>query len=143
MVYPHQYPDQIDDRLRTADTASAELFAAIIGEQRHCPSRIARLIAAEAWTDTALALIEQELPQWRVRRLAYDDGAWHCALSRQRELPDWLDQAIESHHADLPLAILSALVEARGKTAPANTSSVPTVRSVTPAYDTMCCENFA
>jgi hypothetical protein len=118
--------------------------AEIIGERRHCPARIARLIAAEAWTDAALALVEQELPQWRLRRLAYDDGQWHCALSRRPELPEWLDQAIESRQADLPLAILSALIEARGKTSPANTNSVPTVpSSLTPAYEPMCCENFS
>ena len=64
-----------------------------------------------AWTDAALALIELELPQWRVRRLAYDDGEWYCSLSRGRELPDWLDQPVEGRHADLALAILSAFVE--------------------------------
>jgi len=41
-----------------------------------------------------LALIDLELPPWQVRRIAYDEGEWHCALSRQRELPDWLDQSI-------------------------------------------------
>ena len=33
--------------------------------------------------------------------------------SRQRELPDWLDQSVEGRHADLALAILSAFVEAQ------------------------------
>jgi len=70
--------------------------------------RIERLIGSEAWTDSALALIDLELPQWQVRRIAYDEGEWHCALSRQRELPEWLDQSVEAHHADLALAILSA-----------------------------------
>ena len=28
--------------------------------------------------------------QWQVRRIVYDAGEWHCALSRQRELPDWV-----------------------------------------------------
>ena len=69
-------------------------------------AQIERLIGSGAWTDAALAMIDLELPQWRLRRIAYDEGEWHCALSQQRELPDWLDQTIEAHHADLPLAIL-------------------------------------
>ena len=76
-------------------------------------ARLEQLIRTGAWTDAALALIDLELPLWQVRRLAYDDGEWHCALSRERELPDWLDQSIETRHADLALAILSAFVEAR------------------------------
>ena len=61
-------------------------------------ARIERLIQSGAWTDAALALIDLELPQWQIRRIAYDEGEWHCALSRQRELPDWLDQSIEARH---------------------------------------------
>jgi hypothetical protein len=30
-------------------------------------TRVRQLIAAEAWTDAALALIELELPQWKLR----------------------------------------------------------------------------
>src|SRR5690348_5787668 len=44
--------------------------------------RLAQLIESRAWTDAALALIDLELPFWQVRRLAYDDGEWYCALSR-------------------------------------------------------------
>src|SRR5206468_6036629 len=69
-------------------------------------ARIERLIQSQAWTDAALALIDLELPQWQIRRIAYDEGEWYCALSRQRELPEWLDQSIEGRHADLALAIL-------------------------------------
>ena len=47
-----------------------------------------------------------------VRRITYDGGEWHCALSRERELPEWLDQAVEARHASLALAILSAYIEA-------------------------------
>jgi len=32
------------------------------------------LIGSEAWTDSALALIDLELPQWQVRRIAYDEA---------------------------------------------------------------------
>ena len=114
------FPPTLGDRLRDAYGVTAEFLSDIINETcRRFPSdgsaktaRIERLIQSQAWTDAALALIDLELPQWQVRRLAYDDGEWYCALSRQRELPDWLDQAIETRHADLALAILSAFVEA-------------------------------
>jgi hypothetical protein len=84
------------------------------------------------------------LPQWHVRRLAYDDGEWHCALSRQRELPDWLDQSIETRHADLALAILSAFVEAQRISAASIRTSVPNApwRADT-LYEPICSDNFA
>ncbi len=128
-------PDELNDRLRdaacrdgrTAVGASSARPAAAFRRagQTGKTARIERLIGSGAWTDAALALIDLELPQWQVRRIAYDEGEWHCALSRERELPDWLDQSIETHHADLPLAILSAFVEAGRIAAPSSRTSVP------------------
>ena len=101
------------------------------------------MIASEAWTDAALALIDLELPLWQVRRIAYDEGEWYCALSRERELPDWLDQSTEARHADLALAILSAFVEAQRVAAPSSRPSVPAVsRDTNPLYEPVCCDNF-
>jgi hypothetical protein len=106
-------------------------------------ARLERLIATSAWIDAALALIDLELPMWQVRRLAYDEGEWYCALSRQRELPDWLDQSIEGHHADLALAILRAFVAVQRIAAPSRRTSVPAVpRDVNPLYEPVCCDNF-
>jgi hypothetical protein len=149
----HNDPGALNDRIRSANAATADLVTAVIGETcRRFPSmgqtektaRIERLIQSEAWTDAALALIDLELPQWQVRRIAYDEGEWYCALSRERELPDWLDQSIESRHADLALAVLSAFVDARRFTAPSSRTSVPIVpRDANPIYDPVCCENFA
>src|SRR5712671_2850525 len=132
----HRDPGELDDRLRDAHAVTSELIAEVIGETcRRFPSvgqtektaRIERLLQSAAWTDAALALIDLELPLWQIRRIAYDEGEWHCALSRQRELPDWLDQSIEAHHADLALAILCAFVEARCVGAPSSRPSVPLV----------------
>jgi hypothetical protein len=109
--------------------------------QHEKTARLERLIATSAWIDAALALIDLELPMWQVRHLAYDEGEWYCALSRQRELPDWLDQSIEGHHADLALAILSAFVEAKGG-ATCRTSVPAAPRDARPIYDPLCCENF-
>jgi hypothetical protein len=127
------------DRLRDAAALAAGLLSEVIGKPSRFPIRIARLIEAGAWTDAALALLET-LPQWRLRRLAFDDGEWHCALARQRKLPDWLDDAIEAHHADMALAILSAFTEARRE--PALPASVPAVPRPL-LYEPVCCENFA
>jgi hypothetical protein len=153
LLSEHRDPREFSDRLRDAHAATADLVAEIIGETcRRFPSmgqsektaRIERLIRTGAWTDAALALIDLELPQWQVRRIAYDDGEWYCALSRERELPEWLDQSVEARHADLALAILSAFIDAQRISAPSSRTSVPSVPCDAGAlYDPVCCDNFA
>ena len=151
-AFPEHDLLELSDRLRDADAVTADLMAEVVGQAcRRFPlmgesertARLQRLIATGAWTDAALALVDLELPLWRVRRLAYDEGEWYCALSRQRELPDWLDQSIEGHHAELALAILTALVDAKASVAPARGTSVPAVpREPSAPYDPLCCDNF-
>jgi hypothetical protein len=148
----HHDPGELNDRLRDAHAATADLMSQVIGETcRRFPSagqtektaKIERLIGSGAWTDAALALIDLELPLWQVRRIAYDEGEWYCALSRERELPDWLDRSIETRHADLALAILSAFVDAQRINAPSSRTSVPVVpRDTNPLYEPLCCDNF-
>ena len=139
--------------LRAAKAVTPELLSDVIRDaclrfacvpQSEHSSPINRLIQSGAWTDVALALLDLELPQWHIRRITYDAGEWHCALSRQRELPDWLDQSIEASHADFSLAILSALVEVRRvSTVPAETSVPSVPRTTIRLYAPMCCDNFA
>jgi hypothetical protein len=146
-------PANLSDLLRDAAGVTATLMQEIIGHacRRFASSastaktaRIERLIAATAWADAGLALIDLELPQWQLRRIAYDGGEWYCALSRERELPDWLDQSIEARHPDLALAILSALVDAQGTAAPRTRTSVPVVpRGADAIGMPFCCDNFA
>jgi hypothetical protein len=103
--------------------------------------RIRRLVESGAYADAALALIELELPRWRLRRLVHEDGAWHCSLSQHPELPISLDETVEANHESLPLAILTAFVEARGRnfTEPC----LPSVPQVPSAQEfAVCCENF-
>lgn len=148
----HHAPAALHDRLRSAHAVTAGLISDVIGETcRRFPSagqtekaaRIERLIQTGAWTDAALALIDLELPSWQVRRIAYDEGEWHCALSRQRAMPEWLDQAIEARHADLSLAILSAFVEAQAISAAPSRTSVPAVsRDASAFYEPVGCDNF-
>src|SRR6476620_8627226 len=88
----------LGDRLHDTYNVTAELLSDIISQtcrrfasesQIGKTARVERQIQSGAWTDAALALIDLELPQWQIRRLVYDEGEWHCALSRERELPDW------------------------------------------------------
>jgi hypothetical protein len=146
-------PRELGDRLRDADVVTKNLLSEIIGKMcRRFPSmgqtektaRLERLIEAGAWTDAALALIDLELPQWQIRRIAYDEGEWYCALSRERELPDWLDRSIEARHPDLALAILSTFIDAQAISAPQSRPSVPSVsRDANPLYEPVCCDNFS
>ena len=148
----HQTPAGLGERLRNADAVTVEIMSDLIGQTcRRFPSlgqseksyRIERLLETGAWTDAAMALIELELPQWQLRRIAYDEGEWHCALSRQRELPGWLDSAVEARHADLALAMLSAFVEAQRVSTSASRTSVPAVRPDANAlYETVLCDNL-
>lgn len=138
----------IADQVRSADHASTHLVSAIASEISHhaangsVPVSIQKLIAANAWTDAALTLIANELPQWKLRRLAYDDGEWHCTLSPQREFPEWLDDGIEAHHENLPLALFKGLVEAaRQRPAETPRPTVPRIRIQ--QRDAICCGNFA
>ena len=145
-------PPSLGDRLRYAQAMTRPLMIEIIEQAcRRIPAlgqsgrtaRLARLIDAEAWADAALVLMELELPMWQVRRIAYDEGEWHCALSRERELPDWLDAAVEARHADLALALLSAFLEVRTLAVDVSRPSVPSVRPVPdPLCEPVVCDNF-
>ncbi|MCK1714902.1 MULTISPECIES: hypothetical protein [unclassified Bradyrhizobium] len=145
-------PPSLSKRLRNAHAMTRPLIFDIIEHAcRRLPSlghsertaRIMRLIDAEAWTDVALVLMKLELPLWQVRRIVYDEGEWHCALSRQRELPEWLDAAVEARHTDLALALLSGLVEVQALAADVSRHSVPLVRPAQDSlYEPVACDNF-
>src|SRR5271165_7264841 len=135
-VLQHDNEILLTDRLHDAPAVTAPLVRDVMEAvcRRHSHpgqggvlARIERLIAEEAWAEIALALIDLELPRWRLRRLAYDGGEWHCALSRRREVPDWLDQAVEASHPDLPGALLGAFLEALRIVEPLGRPSVPAV----------------
>ena len=147
-----QHLRDLDEQLRSARAVTPGLMTDVIaGACLRFPAhpsatkaRVTRLIESGAFCDAALALLALELPQWTLRRLVYEDGEWTCSLSRQVGLPAELDEMAEAHHESLPLAILSAFVEARhrGFTAgEARPNSVPQIR---PAQGyAICCDNFA
>jgi hypothetical protein len=143
---------ELQEQLRHAQTITPKLMADVI--MRTClrfqahraamKARVIRLIESEAFADATLALLELELPQWKLRRLLYEDGEWHCVISKQLVLPAGLDDIAEADHENLPLAILIAFVEARHRSLTAvegRLTSVPQV-GYTPVY-AMCCDNFA
>jgi hypothetical protein len=153
MLHSSEYHElgRLDDRLSRAEVMTPALMSDVLNaacirfaSMRHTghARQLGQMIQSGAWTDASLALIEIELPEWHLRRIAYDDGEWHCALSNQREMPEWLDQSIETHHASLPVAILSAFVRAR-RDCPSPRASVPEVRRTQSAYEPMCCDNFS
>jgi hypothetical protein len=144
--------DRLTVHLRQAPALTPDLISSVIAEagtrfavlkKAGKAAQIDRSLEVGAWSDAALALIELELPAWTLRRLIYEDGEWHCSLSQQPNLPVMLDDTADARHEVLPLAILSAFVEARRRTsAMRGTSSqtVPQIRS-TPGH-AVYCDNF-
>jgi hypothetical protein len=146
----------LQDQLRRAQVVTPDLMSKLVAgacTRINTPScagkaaRIGRLIESEAWTEATLALVELELPLWKLRRLVYEDGAWLCSLSKQWNLPAWLGDNAEAFHESLPLAILSALIAVRQSGEPSSrpmAGSVPQCR-IEPSFpvETMCCDNFA
>jgi hypothetical protein len=142
---------RLEEQLRCAQALTPQLMSDVIAQactrfpahSRAAKAKVSRLIESGAWTDATLALVELELPQWKLRRIICEDGEWFCSLSRQPRLPPGLDEIAEAGHESLPLAILIALLYARPSAAMGATgmATVPRVRSV-PGY-AMCCENFA
>jgi hypothetical protein len=140
-------------QVNAADKATSELFSGIVvatARRLWTPSeaasavRLHDLIEAGALTQAALTLIEMELPLWKLRRIAYDEGEWHCAMSRQRELPEWLDQAVEARHASLTLAVVSAYIETVRQIELSREPSRPSVpQTRAEQYQPLYCENFA
>ena len=140
------------DRLHDAETVTAELFAELV--RNTCRrlllvrrtkdfARLKQLIQSGAWTDATLALLALEAPQWQLRQIVCDDGEWHCTLSRQRRIPDWLDEPITARHVDLSLAILRALIDAKHADATAAENGVADLSSPDLSHDlSLCCDNF-
>ena len=152
LVLQHDNEILLTDRLRESPAVTAPLVRDVMEfvRQHHSHpgqasvlARVGRLVAEEAWAEVALALIDLELPQWRLRRLAYDGGEWHCALSRWREVPEWLDQAVETTHPDLPGALLAAFLEALRIVEPSGRPSVPAVARDSAPCAVLCCDHFA
>ena len=144
--------DRLDDELQAAPAAARVVFAKIIGSacsripvlsKSGKTARMERLIESGAWTDAAIALIECELPAWKLRRLVYENGEWFCSLTRQPNMPANLDDSTDAAHEILPLAILRAFVEARRRIKVTTDAASGSPQLQQAADDVVCCDNFA
>ena len=90
--------EALDTAMHNAQEPTLDLLAKIISGA--C-TRISRQAKTEtfnrlidfaktgAWTEAAFALIALELPLWRVRRLAYENGGSGCARCRTSQIYQW------------------------------------------------------
>ena len=156
MLFNPKHQDHLErlaDQLRVAPALTSDLITDVIANactripvlsKAGKTARLNQLIAASAWNDAALALIELELPAWKLRRLVYDEGEWLCSLSQDPRLPLALDDIADARHEVLPLALLSAFVEARRRMSEMREGSSPMVPRRSPATGyAVCCDNFA
>jgi hypothetical protein len=119
-------------------------IATIVRASDQQVDRIDALVQSGAFTDAAFALIELVPSAWKLRRLSYDDGEWHCSLSRHLEIPIEFDDAADGSHESLQLAILSALIEALRDHQAAAGNRLRTVPPIRPTVgQPVCCDNFA
>jgi len=147
-----QHLRELQEQIRRTRTITPQLMADVIAQaclrlQVQHPdgrARVAGLIESGAFADATLALLALDLPQWKLRRLIYEDGEWHCSLSKHIGLPADLDEPAEGSHESLPLAILSAFIEAGRDSltaAQGRPQSVPLLRPI--QGHAICCDNFA
>ncbi len=152
ILTPENHLDRLTYRLRLAPALTPDLFSHFVAEvctrlpalSQSIAGRPEQLARSGAWSDAVLALIELELPAWKLRRLVYEDGEWHCSLSAQPSLPAELDDTADASHDVLPLAILCAFLEARRRTGSARQSGAPMIWKIQAAAGcAVCCDNFA
>ena len=149
----HEDPlERLSARLRLAPEITSDLFSDVTaictrtallakaGKTR----RIDGLVRAKAWIDAALTLIEFEMPNWKLRRLEYQDGEWICSLSTEPNMPMEIDDTADARHKVSALAILSAFLQARRKGSETRETRSPTAPRLRPASEqAISCDNFA
>jgi hypothetical protein len=146
-------PEMLETSLRNANRLTAQLMADVIRLCTRLPAlrhtqehaRLNHLIEREAWTDAVLTLIKLEIPQWKLRRLVFEDGGWLCSLSKQPMLPIEIDDTVDTTHDSLEIALLCAFMKARQSIATAPESNArPLPNAVqSPLVYVICTENFA
>jgi hypothetical protein len=145
--------DRLTEQLRLATAVTRDLISIVFAEAfTRLPvlrsagktAHLDRFIEDGAWNDAAFALIELELPAWKLRRLIREDGRWFCSLSRQPNLPVELDETADATHEVLPLAILGSFVEARRLNSAARGIRMHTVPQIRlKSGHAICCDNFS
>jgi hypothetical protein len=142
-----KYLDILQARVSRSRAVTSELLIEVIAKAcRRFPAHghatrtaFNQLVACGAWMDAVLLLLSLELPQWKLRRVIYEDGKWCCFLSNQPQLPLEFDEGAEAAHEVLPLAILITFIRARLSVVNAETSVSP---ASAPPNCKVCCDNF-
>jgi hypothetical protein len=142
--------DELDSEAQATHELDPEFFYKIVN--RACTrlpllnklgraARLERFSKSGAWIDAVLALIELELPAWKICRLLYEDSQWTCSISRYPNLAFFGDVA-EGAHESLPLAMVRAFLDARlsSLSLPEPTRNVPETREVWGPV--LWCDNF-
>jgi hypothetical protein len=144
--------DRLNERLRLAPQVTSDVFSRVLAlcariavlAKAGKTGRLNGLVRAEAWTDAALTLIALEMPNWKLRRLEYEDGEWVCSLSTEPNMPVAIDDTADARHEVLSLAILGAFLDARRKKSEVHETRSLTVPRLRPTSGlAMCCDNFA
>jgi hypothetical protein len=79
----------------------------------------------------------------KLRCITYEDGEWFCSLGKQWPLPSCLDDVVTVSHPVVPVAILSAFVEACAVMPYCSTEVARAVPPIQPlAREAICCDNF-
>ena len=103
--------DRMTDLLRHATAPSEALVGEVAAACCKRPptlagtgttTQIGKFIKAGAWLDATLMIVERELPQWTLRRVLYEDGAWHCSLSQQPDMPIGFNETADVSGAAAP-----------------------------------------
>jgi hypothetical protein len=139
----------LDCQLQSAHAVTVALLRDVMGsagerlstlQRMGKTAHIERFLKAGACTEAALALLDLEMPNWKIRRLVFEGGEWLCSLSRRSSMPIQFDEMAEARHAVLSLAVLRALVEARQLrgAGPVSTSEHVALGSTV----RFCCDNF-
>jgi len=86
---------------RRSRSITAELFIKVIAEASTTHGNATKavfnqLVAYGAWTDAVLLLLKLELPQWRLRRILYEDAEGNCFFSKHPEFPLGFDESAEA-----------------------------------------------
>ena len=110
--------DRIESLRRRVERSSSptrDLLADIVAAT--CPAApagadgrirlVERLLSADAFTQTAFALVEWRLPDWSVRRLCQEGQQWWCAITH-RDMIEWGGEEEDQSHEDMALAILKS-----------------------------------
>jgi hypothetical protein len=111
--------DRLVRRISSAEGATSPLLSDVVNfvcsrlwtRPKFRQDQILAWLKTGASFDLLRALIEVELPGWRLARLQYDGGQWYCTICRGTAQLEWAAADVTCGHVDPVLAMLRALLE--------------------------------